>query len=211
MNNCIAASSTALPTPVTGTVTIQTSPVLTQTSLIPTESGKALSLYISMGVSGVVVVLIAATAVIVISVTVCLKKKKKSKHFNTLTDNVAYGVCEREEMELSVNAAYNTTFDNLHNNVAYGVSEKEMELSANAAYNATFDNLHNNVAYGVSEKEMELSTNAAYNATFNNLHDKEYVYDYIDTTDISITTVPNEAYATSDVPLSSNPAYGVQH
>ena len=146
------ASSTALPPPATTTLTIQTSPVTTQTSSIPTESGEALSLYIGVGASGVVVILIAA-ALVVISVTVCLKKRK-SKHINTLTDNVAYGV---------------------------------------------------------SEKEMELSTNAAYNTTFDNLHDKGYVYDYIDTTDISITTAPNEAYATSDVTLSSNPAYGVQH
>ena len=113
-----------------------------------TQSGGTLSLYISVGVSGVVVVIIVATALVVISVTVCLKKRKKSKHFNTVT------------------------------------------------------------AYGVNEKEM---ANAACNATFNSLHDEEHVYDYIDTTDISITTAPNEAYATIDVPLSSHPAYGMQH
>ena len=106
-----------------------------------------------MGVSGVVMVLIAAAAVIVISVTVCLRKRK-SKRFNTLTDNVAYGV---------------------------------------------------------SMNEMELSTNAAYTATSysNTLQDR--AYDYVTTTDmIHITTAPNEAYVrTSDVPVSSNQAYGM--
>ena len=86
----------------------QTSPV-SQASPVPTESGGSLSLYISVSVGGGVVVLIAAT-VIVISVTVCLRKMK-GKHVNTLTDNVAYGVSEKE-MELSTNAAYIATHDN---------------------------------------------------------------------------------------------------
>ena len=75
-------------------------------SPVPTQSDVALALYISVGVGGVVVVLIAA-AVIVISVTVCLKKRK-SKHVNTLTGNVAYGVSGKE-MEFSDNPAYTTT------------------------------------------------------------------------------------------------------
>ena len=121
------------------------------------ESGDALSLYISVGVSGVVVVLIA-TAVIVISVTVCLRKRK-SKPVNTLTDNVAYGM-----------------------------SEKEVKLSANAAYTAT--------TCGSTGFKDEAET-----------------YDYVTTDDISITTYPNNAYVkTDDVPVSSNQAYGlVQH
>ena len=125
----------------------------TQTSPVPTQSsGKTLSLYISVGVGGVVVVLIAAAAVIVISVTVCLRKRK-SKHVNTVTDNVAYGV---------------------------------------------------------SGNEMKISTNAAYNTTFNstNLQDKADTYDYVATTDINITTAPNQAYVTTcDVPVSINQAY----
>ena len=122
-----------------------------------TLSSGVQSLYISVGVSGVVVVLIAAVLV-VISVTVCLRKRK-SKHFNTVTDNVAYGV---------------------------------------------------------SEKEMKLSTNAAYTATrySNTLQDRADTYDYVTTTDlIHITTAPNEAHVkTSDVPVSSNQADGmVEH
>ena len=95
------------------------------------------------------VVLIVAAAVIVISVTACLKKRK-SKHFNTVTDNVAYSV---------------------------------------------------------SEKEMELCSNA--NCYSNTLQDR--AYDYVTTTNmIHITTAPNEAYVkTSDVPVSSNQAYGI--
>ena len=81
-----------------------TAPVPT---LVPTQSGEALSLHIIMGVSGGAVVLIVA-AVSVISVTVCLKKRR-SKNENTVTDNVAYGVSERE-MEMSTNAAYNAAF-----------------------------------------------------------------------------------------------------
>ena len=144
---------TALDIPTSATlsspVTAPTPPVTTPTSPVTTQSRG--SLYISVGVSGVVVVLIVA-AVIVISVTVCLKKRK-SKHFNTVTDNVAYGV---------------------------------------------------------SEKEMELSTNAAYTATSysNTLQDRADTYDYVTTTNmIRITTAPNEAYVkTSDVPVSSNQA-----
>ena len=150
----LSSTMTLLPVPTqSGDVALSSTmillPVPTQTSPVPTQSsGKTLSLYISVGVSGVVVVLIAA-AVIVISVTVCLKKRK-SKHVNTLTDNVAYGV---------------------------------------------------------SEKDMEISTNAAYNATFNstNLQDKADTYDYVATTDINITTLPNEAYVT--IPVSINQAY----
>ena len=132
-----------------------TTPPSTLPSPGPTQSSDvALSEY--MGVGGVVVVLIAA-AVIVISVTVCLKKRK-SKHVNTVTDNVAYGV---------------------------------------------------------SENEMEISTNAAYNTTFNstNLHDKPDTYDYVATTDITITTAPNKAYVTTrGVPVSINQAYEIlQH
>ena len=81
--------------------------VATQTS-VPTQSSETLSLYIIVGVNGVVVVLIAA-AVIVVSVTVCLRRRK-SKHVNILADNVAYGVSENE-MELSINAAYDVTCD----------------------------------------------------------------------------------------------------
>ena len=124
------------------------------------------------------VVLIAATALVGISVTVCLKKRK-SKQINTLTDNVAYGV-----------------------------SEREMELSTNAPYNITFDNLHNNVAYGVSEKEMELSTSAPYNATFasSTLQDSTDTYDYVTITNmIRITTEAD--VKTIDDSMSSNPAY----
>ena len=151
---------TTLPPPVTTPtppVTTQASraQITTQTSPVSTQSGGAQSLYIIVGASGVVVVLITAAAVIVISVTVCLRKRK-SKHFNTVTDSVAYGV---------------------------------------------------------SEKEMELSTNAAYTATSysNTLQDKADTYDYVTTTDmIHITTAPNEAYVnTSDVPVSSNQAYGI--
>ena len=67
-----------------------------QTPPVPTQCGETQSraLYIGVGVSGVVVVLIAAAAVVVISVTMCLKKRK-SKHINTVTDNVAYGVRPR--------------------------------------------------------------------------------------------------------------------
>ena len=72
-----------------------------------TQSSGVQSLHISVGVSGVVVVLIAAAVLVVISVTVCLRKRK-SKHFNTLTDNVAYGV-SKNEMELGTNAAYTAT------------------------------------------------------------------------------------------------------
>ena len=92
-----------------------TTPPSTLPSPGPTQSDVTLSLCISVGVGGVVVVLIAA-AVIVISVTVSLSlRKRKSKHVNTLTDNVAYGVSENE-MKISTNAAYNTTFNstNLH-------------------------------------------------------------------------------------------------
>ena len=134
-----------------------TTPPSTLPSPGPTQSDEALALYISVGVGGVVVVLIAAAAVIVISVTVCLRKRK-SKHVNTVTDNVAYGV---------------------------------------------------------SENEMEISTNAAYNATFNstNLQDKPDTYDYVATTDITITTPPNKAYVTTrGVPVSINQAYEIlQH
>ena len=127
------------------------SPVTTQTS-VPTQSSEALSLYIGVGVSGVVVVLIAA-AVIVISVTVCLRRRK-SKHISTVTDNVAYGV-----------------------------SEKEMELSTNAAYNVTRDSTR--------------------------LQDKAdiHTYDYvITTTDVRIITAPNKAYVMTgrSIPVSSN-------
>ena len=134
-----------------------TTPPSTLPSPGPTQSSDvALSLYISVGVGGVVVVLIAA-AVIVISVTVCLRKRK-SKHVNTLSGNAAYGV---------------------------------------------------------GENEMEISTNAAYNTTFNstNLHDKPDTYDYVATTDITITTPPNKAYVTTrGVPVSINQAYEIlQH
>ena len=139
------------PTPPVTTQASRARPT-TQTSPVTTQSSGVQSLYISVGVGGVVVVLIAAAAVIVISVTVCLKKRK-SKHFNTVTDNVAYGV---------------------------------------------------------SEKEMELSTNAAYTATSysNTLQDRADTYDYVTTTNmIHITTASNEAYVkTSDVPVSSNQA-----
>ena len=128
--------------------------ILPVPTLVPTQSGKTLSLYIIVGVSGVVVVLIAA-AVIVISVTVCLRKRK-SKHVNTVTDNVAYGV-----------------------------SEKEMELSTNAAYNATLDSIR--------------------------LRDKADTYDYVATADLSIITAPNEAYVmTGDISVSTNQAYEMQ-
>ena len=93
-------SSMTLPTP----MATQKSQIPRETSPVPTQSSEAVSLYIIVGVSGVVVVLIAA-AVIVISVTVCLRRRK---HVNTLTDNVAYGVSENE-MELTTNAAYNTS------------------------------------------------------------------------------------------------------
>ena len=94
-----------------------------------------------------VVVVLIAATVIVISVTVCLRKRN-SKHVNILADNVAYGV-----------------------------SEKEMELSTNAAYNATTCD----------------STRVQENAD---------TYDYV-TTNVSIITAPNKAYVkTSDIPVS---------
>ena len=98
---------------------------------------------------------IIAAAVIVISVTVCLKKRK-SKHVNTVTDNIAYGV-----------------------------SEREMELSTNAAYNVTFDSTR--------------------------LQEKADTYDYVATADLSIATAPNEAYVTTDViSASTNQANEMQ-
>ena len=136
-------------------VTTLTPPVTTRkTSPLPGQSGEALSVYISVGVSGVVVVLIAA-AVIVISVTAYLRKRN-IKHVNTYTDNVAYGV-----------------------------SEKEMEMNINAAYNATCDST------GLQD---EADT---------------HTYDYVATTDLSIITTPNKAYVKTSIPVSSNQAYGM--
>ena len=143
-------SSMTLPTP----MATQKSQIPRETSPVPTQSSEAVSLYIIVGVSGVVVVLIAA-AVIVISVTVCLRKRK-SKHISTVTDNVAYGV-----------------------------SEKEMELSTNAAYNVTFDSTR--------------------------LQDKADTYDYVATADLSIITAPNEAYVMTDaISVSTNQANEMQ-
>ena len=56
--------------------------------------------------------------------------------------------------------------------------------------------------------------NVAYCATKNASFQGEDTYDYISTTDGNdiITTSPNEAYAaTSNVPVSSNQAYGMVH
>ena len=139
-------------------VTTLKPPVTTRTtSPVPVQSGEALSVYISVGVSGVVVVLIAS-AVIVISVTVYLRKRN-IKHVNTYTDNVAYGV-----------------------------SEKEIEMNINAAYNATCDS---------TRLQNEADTHA---------------YDYVTTTDLRIITAPNKAYVKTSIPVSSNQAYGMmQH
>ena len=126
-------------------------PTTTQTS-VPTQSGESLSLYISVGVSGLVVVLVAA-AVIVVSVTVCLRRRK-SKHLSTVTDNVAYGV-----------------------------SEKDMELSTNAAYNVTCD--------GTRRQDKA------------DIHTYDYVFA---TTGVRIITAPNKAYVKSgrSIPVSRN-------
>ena len=97
-----AAAATTLPPQ----VTTPPPPVTTLPPPVTTQSSEVL--YISVGVSGVVVVLIAA-AVIVISVTVYLRKKK-SKHINIFTNNVAYGVHENE-VEMSTNVAYNVPCD----------------------------------------------------------------------------------------------------
>ena len=64
------------------------------------------SLYISVGVAGVVVVLLVATALVGISAIVCLRKRKNKIKS---TDNVTYCECIGNEMELSFNAAYTTT------------------------------------------------------------------------------------------------------
>ena len=65
------------------------------------------------------------------------------------------------------------------------------------------------VTYGVSESEMELSTNTEFIAAHDNsgVQGTAHMYDYVTDTNI---TAPNKAYEkTSDIPVSSNQAYGI--
>ena len=109
-------------------------------------------MFISVGVSGVVVVLIATATVIAISVTVCLRKRKKNKL--VLTDNVAYCVCN--DIEMSLNTAYTShtalqnkayTYDYVDTtginitNEAYAYVERNVNIS-----------LSHNQAYGIVQQ-----------------------------------------------------------
>ena len=105
---------------------------------VPSQSvddGAILSLYVSVGLSGVVIALIAA-AVIVISVTVCLRKRN-NKRMN-ITDNVAYQsssgqvVMKTNEAYAETRASDSNYTDDMY---AYATPPTTAILTFNAAYN----------------------------------------------------------------------------
>ena len=160
----------------------------------PTQSStQGTAVYISVGVSGLVVLLIAV-ALVLISVTVCLRQRYKKKLLTTAS-NVAYTTTSGG---LSMNK-WTPAQEHTSENVAYGaaVAQNELELSANLAY-------------------TEVKNNEAYTATSTGggvrVVDEEK-YDYITGNDVIVTTTTaNEAYGMSgDVSVSPNQAYGLLH
>ena len=162
----------------------------------PTQSStQGNGLYISVGVSGLVVLLIAVSLVL-ISVTVCLRQRKK--RILITSSNVAYTTTSGG---LSMNK-WTPAQEHTSENVAYGaaVAQNELELSANLAYTG----------------RLEVKNNEAYTATSTGggarVVDEEK-YDYITGNDVIVTTTTaNEAYGMSgDVSVSPNQAYGLLH
>ena len=158
----------------------------TQPQSVAEHSG-ALSVYVSVGVSGAVVVLVAA-AVTVISASVCLRRRK-NKQVNT-TDNVAYH-CSGGPETMTINEAYtdiiasdpNYMYDD--DTYSYATLPSTAVLTPNAAYNAVSCSGH--------ITEIELETNDAYepvsvaeNVTYQ-------------TSDTDVRTSANEAYICSQL------------
>ena len=137
-------------------------------------------MYISVGVSGLVVLLIAV-ALVLISVTVCLRQRYKKKKLLTTASNVAYNTSSGGLSLISAQEYdyVSTNTPHTSENVAYGidvefsgVAQNEVELKDNEAYGGVAENeveLKENEAYGgVAQNEVELKDNEAYGGVTQN-------------------------------------------
>ena len=170
----------------------------TSTPAMPTQSTYDVSLYVSVGVSGVVIALIVA-AVIVISVTVCLRKRNIK-----VTNDVIYQsssgqvIMKTNEAYAETRASDSNYTDDMY---AYVTQPTTAILTSNTAYNV---HTSTDAVPTSSAARIPTSTNDAYGVTCRE-------------TDIAIST--NEAYcitrkakqaASHDgaAPTSLNQAYG---
>ena len=203
------------------TMATSTTPILQSTGAIVNDA----SFLVGVGVAGILLIIITAAAIIV-TVLVCLRKKTNKLN---ITDNVAYQ-SSTSEVKLSPNAEYTATGDNSSTShdqeymYVTTASTDSQQVTATTSTDKkcntpTSTNVHmvykipactNPACVPTSTSETTTSTNEAYGVPSS--ADGVYNIPISTSAAYEITTSSECAYIATDVPTSTNQAYGAaQH